>query len=221
LPLERQSAMTRLTPIVLAIALASPAVSTAVAGVLRGELSFAGPKVRGRHFDDAVVWIEQVPDQVERKLVKGGFRLPWKKKPPVHVPSLVETGHHYEPRVSVLPVGAPIEVRNQDNVYHGTFSVTPGGAFDLGKRAPGSVDTLRFAKPGLVVMRCDIHPDMSGWIAVMPNHAYARVDESGQWQLPSLPSGEYQLRAWHPDRGETRATVHVPARGDTLIRLHW
>jgi hypothetical protein len=213
--------MRRFTPIVFTIALASAVVTTAAAGVLRGELSFAGPRARGRHFDDAVVWIAQVPDAVERKLVKGGFRLPWKKAPPVHVPTLIETGHHYEPRVSVLPVGAPIEVRNRDNVYHGTFSVSPGRAFDLGKRAPGSVDTLRFAKPGLVVMRCDIHPDMSGWVVVMPNHAYARVDESGQWQLPSLPSGEYELRAWHPDRGETRVTVRVPARGDTLIRLHW
>ena len=213
--------MTRLTPTVLAIALATAAVTTAAAGVLRGELSFAGPRTRGRHYDDAVVWIEPLPDKVESKLVKGGFRLPWKKKPTVHVPTLVETGHHYEPRVSVLLLNSPIEVRNQDNVYHGTFSVSPGRAFDLGKRAPGSVDTLRFAKPGLVVMRCDIHPDMSGWVVVMPNHAYARVDESGQWQLPSLPSGEYELRAWHPDRGETRVTVRVPARGDTLIRLHW
>ena len=213
--------MRRFAPLVLAVSLAATVVTAAAAGVLRGELSFAGPKVRGRHFDDAVVWIERVPEKVERKLVKGGFRWPWQKRRPVHVPTLIETGHHYEPHVSVLPVGSPIEVRNQDTVYHGTFSVTPGGAFELGKRAPGSTDTLRFAKPALIVMRCDIHPDMSGWIAVTPNHAYARVDESGHWQLPSLPKGEYELRAWHPDRGETRVNVRVPARGDTLIRLHW
>jgi protocatechuate 3,4-dioxygenase beta subunit len=47
------------------------------------------------------------------------------------------------------------------------------------------------------------------------------VDESGQWQLPSLPPGEYELHAWHPDRGETHVAVHVPARGDTLVRLRW
>jgi plastocyanin len=205
----------------LVIALAAAVVTTAAAGVLRGELSLAGGRARGRHFDDAVVWIAQLPEPVEKKLVKVGFRLPWKAKPKAHVPTLVETGHHYEPRVSVLVVGAPIEVRNEDKVWHGTFSVTRGGAFDLGKRAPGSVDTLRFAKPGQFSMRCDIHPDMSGWIAVTPNHAYARVDESGQWQLPSLPPGDYELHAWHPDRGETRVAVHVPARGDTLIRLHW
>jgi hypothetical protein len=213
--------MRQLAPAMLAIALVAAVVSTAAAGVLRGELSFAGGRAKGRHFDDAVVWIAQVPEKVETKLVKGGFRLPWKKAPPIRVPTLIETGHHYEPRVSVLVVGSPIEVRNQDKVWHGTFSVTPGGTFDLGKRAPGSVDTLHFAKPGQFAMRCDIHPEMSGWIAVTPNHAYARVDESGQWQLPSLPPGDYDLRAWHPDRGETRVAVRVPARGDTLIRLRW
>jgi hypothetical protein len=204
------------------IALVAALASAAGAGVLRGELSFGGARVRGRHFDDAVVWIAKLPEPVERKLVKGGFRLPWKKakqQPPA--PRLVEKGHHYEPRVSVLPLGTPLEVRNEDQVWHGTFSVTPGGSFDLGKRAPGSVDTLWIDKPGVFAMRCDIHPDMSGWVAVMPNHAYARADESGQWQLPPLPPGDYELHAWHPDRGETKALVHVPARGDTLINLHW
>jgi hypothetical protein len=213
--------MRQLAPTILMISLVPVVVSTAAAGVLHGELSFAGGRAHGRHYDDAVVWIAQLPEPVEKKLVTGGFRLPWKKKRVLPTPVLVEANRRYGPRVSVVVAGTAIEVRNQDKVWHGTFSVSPGGAFDLGKRAPGSVDTLRFAKPGQFAMRCDIHPAMSGWIAVTPNHAYARVDESGQWQLPSLPPGAYELRAWHPDRGETRVPVHVPARGDTLIRLHW
>jgi hypothetical protein len=215
--------MRRFAPAMLGIALIAAVVTTAGAGVLRGELTFAGARVRGRHYDDAVVWIAQLPEAAERKLVQVRGRWPWSKSRPlvIPMPRLVETGHHYEPHVSVLVAGSAIEVRNQDEVWHGTFSVTPGGNFDLGKRAPGSVDTVHFQQPGVFAMRCDIHPDMSGWIAVTPNHAYARVDESGQWQLPTLPPGEYELHAWHPDRGETHVTVHVPAKGDTLIRLHW
>lgn len=214
--------MRRFSPALLAIALIAAVVTTAGAGVLHGELTFAGQRGRGRKYDDAVVWIAQLPDAVDRKLVQGGRHWPWSKKPrPAQMPRLVETGHHYEPRVSVLVVGSGIEVRNEDTVWHGTFSVSPGGTFDLGKRAPGSIDTVRFQQPGVFAMRCDIHPEMSGWIAVTPNHAYARVDESGQWQLPPLPAGEYELHAWHPDRGETRVAVRVPARGDTLIRLRW
>jgi len=217
------SGMRRFSPATLVIALIAVLVSSAGAGVLRGELTFAGGRARGRNYADAVVWIAQLPDKVETSLIQTRGRWPWSKPKPIvfPMPRLVETGHHYEPRVTVLVAGTPIEVRNEDQVWHGTFSVTPGGTFDLGKRAPGSVDTVRFQQPGRFAMRCDIHPEMSGWVAVTPNHAYARVDEAGQWQLPALPPGEYELHAWHPDRGETHVAVHVPMKGDTLIRLHW
>ena len=206
---------------VLALVLATMLATSAAAGVLHGELSLAGPPTRGRAFDDAVVWIAQLPEPVERKLVQGGHRWPWSAQHKLATPMLVEKNRQYEPRVAVVVLQQPLEVRNADQVWHGTFSVSPGGTFDLGKRAPGSVDTVRFTNAGVFAMRCDIHPDMSGWIAVTPNHAYARVDASGRWQLPALPPGAYELHAWHPDRGETHVAVHVPAHGDTLIRLHW
>ena len=131
--------MRRFAPAMLGIALIAAVVTTAGAGVLRGELTFAGARVRGRHYDDAVVWIAQLPEAAERKLVQVRGRWPWSKSRPlvIPMPRLVETGHHYEPHVSVLVAGSAIEVRNQDEVWHGTFSVAPGGSFDLGKRPPG------------------------------------------------------------------------------------
>ena len=92
---------------------------------------------------------------------------------------------------------------------------------ELGKRAPGAVDTLRFAKPGVVTLRCDIHPEMTGYVVVTPNHAFARADSAGLWRLPDLPAGEYVVHTWRPDRGETKHTVHMPAHGDTLLSLRW
>src|SRR5881394_3500600 len=107
-PAERMSGMRRIAPTMLVVALVAAVATTAAAGVLRGELTFAGARTRGRHFDDAIVWIAQLPDPVEKKLVQGSHRWPWKKKPrPLPVPSLVEVGHQYEPRVSVLVVGSP------------------------------------------------------------------------------------------------------------------
>jgi hypothetical protein len=219
--MERNLVTRSTARVVLAVAVATASATSAIAGVMHGELTFAGPRVHGRAFDDAVVWIAQLPEPVEKKLVKGGHRWPWSAPRKLETPMLVEKGHRYVPRVSVVVVQQPLEVRNQDQVWHGTFSVSPGGTFDLGKRAPGAVDTVRFTNAGVFAMRCDIHPEMSGWIVAMPNHAYARVDESGRWQLPVLPPGAYELHAWHPDRGETKVAVHLPAHGDTLVRLHW
>jgi len=204
------------------LVLACVAAVTARAGAFHGEIQTADGAARARHPEDVIVWLESVPDKVEQKLTGGGRHWFWQaaRKPPA-MAALTETGRHYAPRVSVVPAGQPLEIRNGDSVWHGTFSVSPGAAFELGKRAPGSVDTVHFASPGVVTLRCDIHPDMTGYVVVTPNHAYVRPDSSGVWRLPDLPAGDYVVHAWRPDRGETRRAAHMPAHGDTLVTLRW
>ena len=205
--------------IVTVLAIAVVSAATAGAGVLRGDVALNAVSKKSR--EDTVVWISALPDAVEKKLVQGGFRWPWQAKRVLPVPRLSESQRQFAPRVSVVVVHSALALRNQDDVWHGAFSVSPGGAFDLGKRAPGAVDTLRFERTGQFTVRCDIHPEMTGYVVVLPNHAYARVDSAGTWRLPELPKGRYELRAWHPERGETRVSVQVPAHGDSLVRLHW
>ena len=43
---------------------------------------------------------------------------------------------------------------------HNVYARTPGHQFDMGARAPGQADTVRFARPGTVEIRCAIHPKM-------------------------------------------------------------
>jgi hypothetical protein len=207
--------------VVLLCSLVPVALSPAHAGVLRGQLALAESHGRDRHLDDAVVWLEAIPDDVEHRLATGGFRWFWQAPRQEPVALLRERARHFEPHVTVLPVLAPLEIRNDDDVWHGAFSVTPEHRFELGKRAPGSTDTLRFDAPGVISVRCDIHPDMAAYIAVTPNHAFARASETGGWQFPDVPAGVYTLHAWHPDRGETKLPVHVPTRGDTLVNVRW
>jgi len=195
---------------------------SANAAVIHGDVSL--PKTNGRSLRtaDVVVWLEKVPEKVERRLESGSRRWFWQKsRGPQSIPSLHEVGRKFEPRVVAVPTGRPLVIRNRDTVWHGAFSVSKGAAFELGKRPPGGVDTVRFARPGVVAMRCDIYPQMSGYVVVTPNHAYARPDSNGYWHLPSVPSGTYVLHAWHPDRSEIQRQVRMPARGDTLVALHW
>lgn len=205
----------------LAIPLAL-AVARGNASVIHGDVQF--PKANGRTLraGDAVVWLERIPPKVEHRLGDGGRRWFWQRartKP--SIPSVLETGRRFEPRVSALPAGEPLEIRNGDTVWHGAFSVSRGARFELGKRAPGAVDTVRFATPGVVALRCDIYPEMSAYVVVTPNHAFARPDSAGSWRLPDVPSGTYVVHAWHPDRQEMQRQVRMPARGDTAVTLRW
>ena len=167
------------------------------------------------------MWLEQVPPSTERDLALG--RRSWflgRRRPPPR-PRLVATRLHYEPRVVVVAAGDSLEIRNEDRVWHGTFSVSPERTFELGKRAPGSSDTLRFEQTGEIQVRCDIHPDMSATVVVTPNHAFVRPNAAGEWLLPKLPEGAYVVRAWAPGLPELRQEVSVPRIGDTVLQLHW
>ena len=194
----------------------------ATAGELRGSVALGrSPQARGVRAGDTVVWLEQVPEKIEHQLTQSPPRWFRRRRPPPPLPLLVESGQRYLPHVIALAAGSALVIRNDDQVWHGVFSVSPMHAFELGKRPPGRADTLRFASAGVVALRCDIHPDMSAFVVVTPNHAFTRPDSAGNWRLPDLPAGHYVVRAWQPDTGELHRDVDVPARGVVSLPLGW
>lgn len=168
---------------------------------------------------ESVIYIEKVPENVERKLSgKGGFFL-FRKAPKPWVPRIVQKDRNFIPRVLAIPAGTAVEFQNLDRVYHSAFSVSTARRFDLGKYAPGKTETVRFERAGVINLHCDIHPDMLGFIVVTPNHAYARPDSLGRFTLPKLPAGPCTVRVWHPRRGEIRRAIDMPKRGDVALDL--
>jgi hypothetical protein len=192
----------------------------AAAGVIRGAVTLkpsASDSVTAR-VSDAVVFVERVPEKVERKLTGTGAWFFWKPKEP-RVESILQRGRRFTPRVLAVGPGTPVAFRNLDNVYHATFSVSAAKRFDLGRRMPGRSDTVVFARPGVINLHCEIHPDMLGYIVVTPNHAFARPDAAGRYRLPKLPAGAYTVHAFHPRRSEIQRTVEMPPRGDVTLDL--
>src|SRR5215813_9468885 len=107
--------------VLLVCTLASVLASPAPAGVMRGQLTLAETHGHDRHLDDAVVWIERIPDDVEHRLAHGGFRWFWQPPRPEPVSVLREHRLHFEPHVTVLPALAPLAISNEDQVWHGAF----------------------------------------------------------------------------------------------------
>ena len=126
----------------------------------------------------------------------------------------------FSPRVLAIQVGTTVEFPNRDPIYHNVFSVSPAKRFDLGKYAQGHSRRVRFDKPGLVNVYCDIHSDMAAWVYVVPHHVFAQASASGRFALPDVPAGHYTLVAWHPDHGEKTFEVDVPAKGDATVTVH-
>jgi hypothetical protein len=193
------------------------------AGSISGQVIMPTPVVGEKHThpEQAVVWLEVIPEKLERELARGPKRGLFGKRHPPPTPELIQTNGHFEPRVVSVVAGRDVVLRNADRVWHGVFSVSKPGAFDLGKRAPGRVDTLQFDAPGVVALRCELHPSESAFVVVTPNHASVAANVNGEWRLPELPEGRYALRAWAPGREELRREVEIGKKSTVKLSLRW
>ena len=162
----------------------------------------ADPVVSGQ-VSDAVISIERIPAAVDSAIA-----------PPAAPPRLAQRNQSFVPHVLPVAAGATVEFPNLDPIFHNVFSVSPGKRFDLGKYPRGHSRRVRFDRPGLIQVYCDIHSNMAAFIVVLPNRAFAQPDGSGRFALPDLPAGEYVVNIWHPDYPALKRPVRVPASGD-------
>ena len=122
----------------------------------------------------------------------------------------------FVPHVLAVRTGTIVDFPNSDRIYHNVFSLSPTRRFDLGRYAVGRSKAVRFDRPGVVRVFCDIHSHMSAFILVFSHRYFAVTQPDGTFQLPAVPAGTYMLAAWF--EGEVRANRQVVVRaGETSV----
>lgn len=133
----------------------------------------------------------------------------------------------FSPKVLAVVAGTPVTFPNRDNVRHHVYSFSPAKRFELPLYAGVPAQPVVFDKPGVVVLGCNIHDWMVGYVYVSESPYFARTGKDGKAFLTDLPPHAYYVRVWHPqlDAAEdtTRKSVDV-ARGrrvdvDWTLRL--
>ena len=104
----------------------------------------------------------------------------------------------FVPRISVVRSGTSVSFPNSDRIRHEVYSFSPTKTFTLKLYAGRSAPPVVFERSGLVVLGCNIHDSMVGFVAVVDTPYFGRTDAQGQVML-AAPPGRYQLRVWHPD----------------------
>ncbi len=142
-----------------------------------------------------------------------GMSLPGDDKAPADPVVLTQKGCQYMPHVIGAMVGQSLLVKNDDPFLHNVH--TQPEKNDPDNRAQPNLDPkgakLKAMKePEYFRVKCDVHPWMSAWIAVIDNPFFAVTDKDGHFTLPKgLPDGDYTVHAWHEKYGDQDGKVSV------------
>jgi plastocyanin len=166
------------------VSLAATTPARAQTGEIRGAISVARGAA-GTGASQVVVYLigfeEDAPDQEVRVQQRG-------KK---FVPSLV-----------AVTAGQTVSFPNGDPFFHNVFSPSVARTFDLGQYRAGETKRRQLLRPGVVDVYCNIHPEMSATILVLPNRRFAMTRKDGSFTIRSVPSGRWKLYAY--SRGAER-----------------
>jgi len=104
----------------------------------------------------------------------------------------------FVPYVLAVPVGTPVTFPNRDNIRHHVYSFSAAKRFELPLYMGTPAAPVLFDRPGVVVLGCNIHDWMVGYIYVSPTSHFAKTADRGVVRLPEVSAGAYEASVWHP-----------------------
>jgi plastocyanin len=119
----------------------------------------------------------------------------------------------FVPHVLAIMAGTTVDFPNSDHTYHNVFSLSKTKSFDLGRYAVGRSKAIRFERPGIVRVFCDIHSHMSAFILVFAHRYFAVTDEDGRYRIDTVPPGTYNVMTWNESTPLDSQRVAVPESG--------
>ena len=136
---------------------------------------------------------------------------------PSEHPLIDQKGLMFQPHLVVVELGTTVDFLNSDKVAHNVFWTSVGGnkklGHNLGTWPQGEKRSFKFDNPGSVALLCNVHPEMSGYILVVPTPYHAVTDKSGNYKIENVPDGSYTLTAWH--EGGKPQSKPVTVSGET------
>lgn len=179
---------------------------------LKGEVQLTRNGHRARDASKVVVWLTP--------LGNTPVETPPQQKNS-DIPKLVQKEKSFQPSLVVVPVGGKVEFPNHDPFFHNVFSLFDGKRFDLGLYESGSTQFVRFDKPGISYIFCNIHAQMSAVVVALNTPYYALSDARGEISIQDVVPGRYQMHVFHASvpqdvlRAQEREITVTP--GDSTI----
>lgn len=169
----------------------------ASAGDIKGKVTASGL----RSPENIAVYIDTIP----------GKTFP----PPAQHPVMDQHHLAFVPHVLVVLKGTTVEFKNEDNVGHNVYWPAINHnrklAHNMGTWPQGISKPFTFNDLGDVPLLCNVHPEMSGYIIVVPTPYFALTDKEGNYLIKNVPAGQYTLKTWSEEGKPVTQAVKVGA----------
>ncbi|HEX8710050.1 MAG TPA: hypothetical protein VF723_17545 [Pyrinomonadaceae bacterium] len=136
---------------------------------------------------------------------------------------LDQNGCHYVPHVVGMQANQKLKILNSDPTGHNIHALPKAGSGneEWNESQPGGAPPIirTFKRSEILVpVKCNQHPWMKAYIAVMKNPFYAVSKEDGTFEIKGVPPGTYTIAAWQEKGGGGKGTektmqVTVTAKG--------
>ena len=133
-------------------------------------------------------------------------------QPPDQPAVFEQKGCQYKPHVLAMQAHQKFNIVNSDETTH-NIHPTPSNNREWNMTQPHGVPLEQtFAREEVAVpVKCNVHPWMKGYIAVLKHPFFAVTDKNGSFELMDLPPGTYTITAWQEKLGTQSQKVTVGA----------
>jgi len=119
------------------------------------------------------------------------------QRKPAPVAIMDQLDKQFVPAVLAVATGTAVSFPNSDDIRHQVYSFSPAKRFELRLYEGTPSAPVGFDHPGLVVLGCNIHDWMLGYIYVTDDPWFGVSDAQGLINLDA-PAGQYPATLWHP-----------------------
>lgn len=107
-----------------------------------------------------------------------------------------QVNKRFTPSQIVITEGQSVDFPNSDNIRHHVYSFSKAKAFELKLYADKPEQPITFADHGVVVLGCNIHDTMIGFIYIAASPDTVTSDEQGRVTL-STSESLTEVTVWH------------------------
>lgn len=134
-----------------------------------------------------------------------------------------QQGQQFQPWVVAIPRGGEIVFSNHDEITHHVYSFSPAKRMSFRLRSGEQHPPIEMDEAGVVVVGCNIHDWMVGYIHISDAAHTATTDASGRAAIPGLPAGTWVTSIWHPGLAANAQPEPqtIVLTGDTSARVNF